>query len=53
MVYTPTSNDEERRAHALDQAVRIAAAQQIGKYDGVIIVNIAKEFETFLKGGAA
>jgi hypothetical protein len=41
---------EERRELALGFAVQLASSQQVGKYDGDIVVNIATKFESFLKG---
>lgn len=41
---------EGRRLTALSLAVKVAAEQQVGKYDGEIVVNIAEEFEKYLKG---
>ncbi|WP_136032497.1 hypothetical protein [Microbacterium sp. PF5] len=47
------ANDAERRRFAaLDFSVRLASAQQVGKYDGDIVVNIAKKFEGYLEGPA-
>ena len=52
-MYNPDSEDEQRRAYALDQAVRLASEQQTGNYDGQIVVNIASAFDKFLKDGDA
>lgn len=46
-----TSRDEKRRELALRMAVEVASHQQVGKYNGDTVVNVADIFEKYLKSG--
>lgn len=41
-----------RRRLALKYATKLAAGQQVGKFDADVVVEVAKKFDAFLKGGA-
>lgn len=43
-------NDRRTREIALSHAVTVASQQQVQKYSGGVIVNIAKAFEDYLNG---
>lgn len=48
---TPNYDNLELRKFALKQAVKVSSRQQVGKYDGTVIVNVANCFYEFLKDG--
>ena len=49
-MYTPNTDDEARRAHALDQAIRLVTSHGGFSIPEDATMSAAKTFETFLKG---
>ncbi|UVG35054.1 hypothetical protein SEA_CECE_306 [Microbacterium phage Cece] len=42
--------DQKIRSEALERAVYLAAHQQIEKFDGELVLRIARSFESYLSG---
>lgn len=52
MMYTPDTEDETRRAHALDQAIRMVTGHGGFRTPEDAVMSAARTFENYLEGPA-